>query len=530
MPPESSWLCRVHDVVARVPAGPLLPLMERALTGVKGPERWPRERLDPADTGTLVVLGAFGSGKTEGARRLGAALGVPVIPLRILARAPDLERALAELLGGSDVAILDGLDEIGRPHEGGVPEFFARVTRPLRRWVLTSRPGHVRTDVAESDPSQLDCFGLPLVEIAPYPLPAGAPSFCGENPVLLAIWQRGARGDSPRGLVGDHLGRTGRIDDLEALAWGAFVDPERSRESASFAAEEIQGLPPDLFVEDLDGRWRFGHRSLYDALVARRLGARLAAGQGGGPDDCTGLAISGAMRVFLVGPFAGWQYDEEEVHVPRGNFVSGGSRGADERPLVIRHLAEDVRVARRPVTNAQFQAFLDACGPRPFALDYLSHWRALRCPERLVSHPVLNLRPEDADAYAAWAGGFLPSAEVWEKAVRGWDGRSFPWGDSFDPALANTAEAGRETTAPVETYPQGSGLYAAIGDVFEYTSSSYRGRKDRGRVVMGGGYSHPALRASLRLSHTLSGRLRCGLRLARTPASVPAGGPLPEPG
>ena len=89
-----------------------------------------------------------------------------------------------------------------------------------------------------------------------------------------------------------------------------------------------------------------------------------------------------------------------------------------------------------------------------------------------------------------------------------------PWGDRFDSARANTAEAGRERTSPVDTYPQGP-LFGAIGDVFECTSSWYRDRDDRGRVVMGGSFAHTALRASLRLSHTLSGRLRLGLRLVR---------------
>ena len=52
--------------------------------------------------------------------------------------------------------------------------------------------------------------------------------------------------------------------------------------------------------------------------------------------------------------------------------------------------------------------------------------------------------------------------------------------------------------------------------LFEYTSTAYRGREDRGRVVMGGCYTHPAsaARPSLRLSHKLSGNLKTGLRLA----------------
>lgn len=530
MTPMASALRRVPGEVERVPVGPLEALFAAALLGEAlpvadqagrvrgGGAGWPYDLPSPAARGRLVVLGAFGSGKTETSRRVGAALGVPVVPLRVLARAPDLEAARERLLAGADVAILDGLDEIGRPHEGGVPELVERATRGLRRWVLTSRPGHVRTDLSDRDPGQLDAFDLPLVEIDPYPLPAGAPACCAENPVLLALWNNGARGEDPRSLAEDHLGRTGRIEALEALAWAAFRDPGRSVEGASFAASDLAGLPAPLFVEDLDGRWRFGHRSLYDALVARRLARGLAASQGGGPDELTGLALSGAMRSFLVGSFPGWRFDDERVQVPRGNFVCGGSRSGDERPLVIRHLDRPWRLARRAVTNGEFQAFLDAKGPRPFSLDYLCHWRGERCPPALRAHPVTNLRPEDADAYAAWRGAVLPPAEVWEKAVRGWDGRNFPWGDASpgegEGALANTARLGLETTAPVDRFPQGSGLHGAIGDSFEYTSSHYRGRWDRGRVVMGGSWAHPPLRASLRLSHTLSGRLRCGLRLA----------------
>jgi formylglycine-generating enzyme required for sulfatase activity len=219
------------------------------------------------------------------------------------------------------------------------------------------------------------------------------------------------------------------------------------------------------------------------------------------------------MRVFLSGAFPGWRYADTWVHVSRGNFVSGGSRSADERPLVVKHLKHDTCVMRRPVTNAEFATF-HAAHPRPYGVEFLAHWRLGRCPDALRDHPVLNLRPEDADAYAAWAGARLPTADEWEKAVRGWDGRNFPWGDVFDPARANTAEAGRDGTCPADAHPQGP-LFGAVGDAFEYTASFYRDRPDRGRVAMGGSYAHPALRASLRLSHTLSGRLRCGLRLAK---------------
>ncbi|MFN7144998.1 MAG: SUMF1/EgtB/PvdO family nonheme iron enzyme, partial [Myxococcota bacterium] len=491
-------LRRDGNALVRAPAGPVEPLIEAALREGRG----------------LVVLGVFGSGKTELARRVGARLGVPVVPLRVVARADDREAMLRMLVGDADAAILDGLDEIGRPHDTGAAEFFAWVTSRVRRWVLTSRPGHVRTDLAEPVPGQVDCLHVPVLEIAPYEVPEEAPPFCADNPVLLSLWLNGARGDTPAAVVEDHLAPTGAIDALEALAWRSLTEEAR-HEGGSFRAEDLRGLPARLFVEDLDGRWRFGHRSLYDALVARRLARLLPASQGHGPDAITGLTLSGACRAFLAGPFPGWPHDADRVEVPRGNFVSGGARGADERPLVVKHLAAPVHIARRPVTNAAFQHFLDATGPRPPWVELLSHWRGARCPARLLDHPVQQLRPEDAEAFAAWAGARLPTADEWEKAVRGWDGRSWPWGDRFDPALANTAESGREATTPVDAHPQGA-LFDAVGNVFECTASWYRDNPERGRVAMGGSYSLLALRASLRLSHTLSGRLRLGLRLARS--------------
>lgn len=471
LPPMATSLRRDGEHLTRTPAGPLEPLLDAHLR---------------AGSGGLVVLGSFGSGKTELSKRLGARVGVPVVPLRVLARNPGID-----LVGTSDVAILDGLDEIGRPGEGGAQALVERATKGLRAWILTSRPGHVRTDLSEPDPLQLDCFHLPILEIDPYPPPEGAPAWLAEHPVLFPLWRAGHHGARPMEIIESFLPD---IDALEALAWGAFLDG-----SASFGPPTAHA---HIFVQDLDGRWRFGHRSLYDALVARHLAPRIA--------DHAGLALSGAMRVFLAGAASPWP-DAEWVHVPRGPFVRGGSRSADERPLVIADLDHDVLVARSPVTNGDFQRFLDATGPRPGWVGLLTHWRGGRCPEVLLDHPVTNLRPEDCEAYAAWAGARLPTADEWEKAVRTWDGRNFPWGDSFDPARANCASEG---TRPVAQSPQGP-LYAAIGDTFECTSSFYRDRPDRGRVVMGGSYAHAPMRASLRLSHTLSGHLRLGLRLAR---------------
>ncbi|MBW1877182.1 MAG: SUMF1/EgtB/PvdO family nonheme iron enzyme, partial [Deltaproteobacteria bacterium] len=134
------------------------------------------------------------------------------------------------------------------------------------------------------------------------------------------------------------------------------------------------------------------------------------------------------------------------------------------------------------------------------------------------NEPVYNVLPKDADRYAAWVGARLPSADEWEKGVRGIDGRRWPWGDYWKPGCAVSAETGVQRPLPVHAFGAHGvcRLFGAIGGVFEYTSTQYRGRADWGRVVMGGCYTHPfdTSRASLRLSHKLSGHLKAGMRLA----------------
>ena len=98
----------------------------------------------------------------------------------------------------------------------------------------------------------------------------------------------------------------------------------------------------------------------------------------------------------------------------------------------------------------------------------------------------------DATAYAAWLSietgevWRLPSEKEWEKAVRGTDGRLFPWGDTFDAARLNSHDSGPFDTLPVGTYPAGAGPFGLLdgaGQVFEWTATPAPG----GRYFVKGG-------------------------------------------
>jgi hypothetical protein len=516
----------------------------------------------------LIVLGGFGSGKSHLCAALAAEDDLlTVVPLRDVARARTPERGLLAVVGeqrlseaqeGRRILLLDGLDEVPDP-PGGHVAFFARVTAHAGpRWMMTSRPGHFRTDATDPVPDQVDVLGradLAMLRIDPLPpamleqklapLPGGRElmssveglTSLATSPLLLQIVDAAlpfiepGRPILPWGVFDAWIrfalrggdGHEDAILALEELAWSVFLEGH-SLEVPTFAPARVR-LPPllkrALFVHDLDGRLRFGHRSVYEFLLATRIGPKLQQNQGHGPDALSDVAITDATRVFLVGRTGPMpvQVAAERTWIPRGNFVSGGEISADERPLRIRHLADPVWIARAPVTNAAWQSYLDDNPDDRVDAHYLRHWRTDRTvPDGQRDAPVYHLWPEDADRYAAWAGARLPTADAWEKAARGLDGRRYPWGDTWRPGRGVTAEL--DLARPLPVYALGAhgdaALFSASGGTFEYTSDSYRGRPDRGRVVMGGAYTHTAdvARLSLRLSHKLSGNLKVGLRLS----------------
>jgi formylglycine-generating enzyme required for sulfatase activity len=197
------------------------------------------------------------------------------------------------------------------------------------------------------------------------------------------------------------------------------------------------------------------------------------------------------------------------ILIPAGEFTMGSdSDHENEKPRHKVYLP-DFYISRYPVTNAEFEAFVKTTGYVTAAEEWEKEadWRHPRGPGSNIAgkdrHPVVQVRWNDAVAYCQWAGNHLPTEAEWEKAARGTDGRTWPWGDEWVYGKSNTSEAGVGDTTPVGRYsPAGDSPYDVAdmaGNAWEWTADWYKAypgstsRSDefgeKYRVVRGGSWS-----------------------------------------
>lgn len=195
----------------------------------------------------------------------------------------------------------------------------------------------------------------------------------------------------------------------------------------------------------------------------------------------------------------------QTVTVPGGDIIVA-SNGRIHRLFV-----ERFEIDRLPVTNAQFAEFIQSGGYR--TREYWSEegWqfiqsKGIRAPRfwddpmwNRPNYPVVGVSWYEAEAYARWAGGALPTELQWLKAA-GWEPetgrvRRWPWGDEWKPDTANTAELRLERTTPAGLFPGGAspcGALDMIGNVWEWCANVYAegsaGNGTPSRALRGGSW------------------------------------------
>lgn len=206
---------------------------------------------------------------------------------------------------------------------------------------------------------------------------------------------------------------------------------------------------------------------------------------------------------------------EAFIGIPAGTFAMGATKEGIEGALAIcreeitggkeRACAAEVfraeeparkvflsafQIGRTEVTVRAYRACVQAgvCSPEPL----------LHRDERFLKPelPITHVTWHEAARYCAFVGGRLPTEAEWERAARGRDGRTWPWGNVARPGHSNhgrfvAAELwpvpnvpvlqgdpsdGFAFLAPVGAFPQGAspeGLHDTAGNVMEWTADVY---------------------------------------------------------
>ena len=133
--------------------------------------------------------------------------------------------------------------------------------------------------------------------------------------------------------------------------------------------------------------------------------------------------------------------DIDWVQIPGGDFLYGENKELRQ--------IETFYIARYPVTNVQFQAFIeDGVYDDDDLWVELPKWKRKpgKSTWRQLNRPCTFVNWYEAIAYCRWFGdrfGYcvqLPTEHQWERAVRGTDGRNYPWGNESGSGLANVDE------------------------------------------------------------------------------------------
>lgn len=186
----------------------------------------------------------------------------------------------------------------------------------------------------------------------------------------------------------------------------------------------------------------------------------------------------------------------EWISIPAGTFLMGSTSETAEAAyedarlrssMLERHTFEAespqhrvyldaYEISRYEITNAQYHAFVEATDrPTPRGHNSEETWADETLNDD--TQPVVGVTWFDAQAFAEWIGGSLPTEAQWERAARGAEGRIYPWGNAPPKARQHANFARRyNRPMPVGQFPKGEspdGIADLAGNVWEWCLDEY---------------------------------------------------------
>ncbi len=189
------------------------------------------------------------------------------------------------------------------------------------------------------------------------------------------------------------------------------------------------------------------------------------------------------------------------IYIPEGEFLMGSDEGRNEKPIRSVYL-DGYWIGKNVVTVGQYMRFAEE------TKSHYPEWKDSNSKHYLTmgealtgkDYPIVGVSWEDVVVYCEWLSKILkpsfclPTEAQWEKAARGTDGRTYPWGN--DPLIGDRAniadkqcylknsfgwedrsiDDGYAFTSPVGSYPRGASPYGALdmaGNVWELCQDWY---------------------------------------------------------
>lgn len=184
------------------------------------------------------------------------------------------------------------------------------------------------------------------------------------------------------------------------------------------------------------------------------------------------------------------------VFVPPGCFQMGSREDdpeakPEEQPEHTVCITQGYWLDQYEVTNEEFGKFINAGGYQNEQYWTEEGWTWLQEAPNDAStphdyggytgtfQPRVGISWYEAQAYAAWRGGRLPTEAEWEYAARGPSSWIYPWGNDPDDTKANVGTGMIETIGNYEDGASWVGAYDMVGNVWEWVQDWYAAYTNR---------------------------------------------------